>query len=139
MEPGYGQNKTIEIIRWIALFPIAFTGGIIIYNIIIALNMIAVELNAYPGSFFTILLGRCIGDYFLGTAAVVIAWIIAPFYKRQLTLLMACILTTISCISLLVSLLSADYKGMFSAFSISIGSVSAAYIIIKKEAKKFKN
>ena len=138
MEPGYGQNKTIEIIRWIALFPIAFTGGIIIYNIIIALNMIAVELNAYPGSFFTILLGRCIGDYFLGAATVFIACVIAPFYKRQLTLLMACILTTISCISLLVSLLNSEYKGMFSAFSIIIGSVSTAYIIMKKEKERFK-
>ena len=128
----------MEIIRWIALFPIALTGGIIIYNIIVALNMIAVELNAYPGSFFTMLLGRCIGDCFLGAATVVIACIIAPFYKRQLAVLMACILTTISCISLLISLLSADYKGMFSALSITIGSVSAAYIILKKEKKRFK-
>lgn len=136
--PEYRKDKTVEIIRWLALFPVAIFGGIAAHYIIIMLNLIAVELNAYPGSFYTILIGRCVGNFFLGSTSVVIASIVAPFYKKQLTLVMAGILILASCFFLVISVLAADYKGTFMAFSIIVGSFSSACFTLKKRPETAK-
>lgn len=138
MKTEYWQGKTVEIIRWVALFPISISCGILSHYIIVMFNMIAVELNAYPGSFFAILIVRCVGNFCLGAVSVTIASVIAPYYKRQLTFLMAGILTTASCFFLVISLFTADYKAMLAAVSISIGSVFSAFIIIKRKNKSSK-
>ena len=129
------RNKALEVIRWVALFPVAISAGILAHYIIVMFNMIAIQLNAYPGSFFTLLAGRCLGNFFLGAVSVAVAGIIAPFYKRQLTFLMAGILISASCFFLVISLFTADYKTMLAALSISLGSTISTFIIIRRKTK----
>ena len=138
MKSEFGKNRTLEIIRWVALFPVSISSGILIRYIFVMLNLIALELNAYPRSFFTLLMGSCVGNFCLGAATVTIASIIAPFYKKQLTLLMAGTVVAVSVISIVLSIVAADYRGMFAGLSIIMGAVLSAYVILKKEHRTFK-
>jgi hypothetical protein len=138
MNSDYEQNNKSEFVRWILLVPSAVTGGFLVYSVTVMLNWIATHLNVYPESFFSTILARCVGNLGLGVSTVSIACIIAPFYKKQISILLGSIMVIVSTLFFVISVLKSDYRGVLTSFSILLGSVSTAYFFYKREMKSFK-
>ena len=138
MDSEYERNNKTEFVRWILFLPSAFTGGILIHSVIFMLNWIAIHLNVYPESFFSTTLARLFGNIGLGFSTVSIACIIAPFYKKQISILIGGILVIVSVLFFTISVLKSDYRGMIASFSIFLGSVSSVYFFNKRQRSSFK-
>lgn len=130
-----GQKKAADIVRLIVLLPVAISGGILSHYFVIMLNLIATKLNVYPESFVGDLISRCIGNMTLGSVSVIIAFMITPYYKKNVAIFMALFLLVTSLFFLFVTIFTADYRGMLAIFSISFGAIPTAYYIFVKERR----
>jgi hypothetical protein len=133
------KEKTLIVLRWIAMLPAAVLGCIVAYEIVVVLNRLTMARYLDPNSFIARVFVQWIGHAIMGATFVYIAAYIAPAFRKQVVVVMAGLVLLLSGAFLFASIMTRNYWAMFGTVCMNVGSIAVAYELFKKETENTNN
>lgn len=124
------KTNFINLLRWIALIPVSFAAGVLIYCLLMVLNPI-LTFGWDDAGLFARLAFLGVSSAAAGGISVYTAARIAPHHKKEATTLFCALLLVISGGSIMLALLSRYYPSIITNISADIAAIFVTWSIIK--------